>query len=470
MSSSRLQRLLWLVPRLPDLAATLMAWKLDRQRYGERYERAVDEVAQRQQWSADRMRAYVDERLRRIVGIATTQTRYYRELFQRLRLASTDIRTVADLAKLPIVEKPVMRANPAAFVNQSIPPRRIYTKSTSGTTGSPLKLYRTEALSQVNFAFFEARCRRTAGMRFGREPFVMLGAQAVAPPERTRPPFWCYNYLHKQLYMSSFHLAERFLGHYVQELQRGRYRAALGFPSSLYLVGRYALDHGLAPPQLGVAITSSEMLLDYQRPVIEQGLGCRVFDQYGCGEYCVFAAQGRDGHMYVSPDYGVLEVVDPDGSPVPPGTVGDLVCTSLINETQLFIRYRVGDRGALSPERSPDRPAFPILQSIDGRSNKALVTCDGRRVTRLGQALSGVAHIRECQFVQEDWDRVVVRVVPGPGYTPDDGAAICANLARWIGAIPTEVVLVDAIERTSGGKFEAIVCRLTEEQLARGPG
>jgi phenylacetate-CoA ligase len=459
-------RLVWAVRGLPDLAATVQGWRLGRQRFGPVFRVALAEIIARESWSPERMAAYVDEQLRALVRLAATRVPYYRALFRRLGLHPDDIRTVTDLTCLPVLEKQVVRETPELLVDETLAPAELRRGSTSGTTGTPLRLFHTDRTIQLNYAYYHARCLRVAGIEFGRRPYVMLGGRRLVPPGRSKPPFWCYNYAWKQLYMSSYHLSRSHLGAYVAELRRRPYCGIMGFPSSLYALAQYVLEHGEEPLRLGTATTSGEMLYPEHRAVIERGLGVRVFDQYGCNECAVFAVEGPDGQMYVSPDYGIVEVLGADGQPLPAGEVGELVCTSLINHTQVFLRYRIGDRGALEPSRSPDRPAFPILRRLEGRSNAALVLRDGRRITRLGPALSGVAHIRECQIVQEDWDRFCVRIVPARGYQPHDGEQICRNLTGYLGPVDVRVVLEEQIERTRGGKFETLVCRLTPEQLA----
>ena len=94
----------------------------------------------------------------------------------------------------------------------------------------------------------------------------------------------------------------------MRELRRRPYHAIMGFPSSLYLLARCTLEQDVPPLRFEVAITSGELLMPEQREVIERAFGCRVSDQYGCSENCVFAAQCPEGSMHVSPDFGVLEV------------------------------------------------------------------------------------------------------------------------------------------------------------------
>ncbi|MBI5289384.1 MAG: phenylacetate--CoA ligase family protein [Chloroflexi bacterium] len=458
--SSNLVRSILTMPGLADAAATFSAWRLARRRYGAVYRRLVPLVEQRGGGSAERLEDHVRSALAELVRHAAAHVPHYRERFNREGIDPASIRAAEDLAQLPLLTKQDIQANPRAFLDERIPLRRFARLATSGTTGAPLQLYRTDEAAQTSFAFFEARCRRPAGMEFGRLPFIMMGGRLVAPATRTRPPFWAYNHAWKQLYLSSYHLSDRNLPHYVRELRRRPYHAILGYPSSLHALARFMIDAGETPLALRCAITSSETLFDHQRHDIERAFGCRVFDQYGAGELCVFAAECAQGAMHLSRDYGLMEVLDEAGRPAAQGHVGDLVCTSLINFGQVFIRYRIGDRGALTDRRCPCGSALPIIERLEGRVDEVLMTPDGRRIGRLDPVFKGVAHVRECQIVQETLDGFLVRVVPGAGYKDEDGEQIRRNLADRVGAARISVECVERIERTASGKFPAVISRV----------
>ncbi|UCF34781.1 MAG: phenylacetate--CoA ligase family protein [Phycisphaerales bacterium] len=463
-------RMVWAMPALRDLAATLKGLQLHHERYGRRYREIIEEIQDRDTWSREKLLAYQAERLRSLIRHAAAHVPYYRNLFGRLGLSAEHIQGIQDLPKLPILEKRVLREDPFCLMDEREERSRLITEETSGTTGTPLRIYKTRESLQANYAYYEARCRQVAGMEFGKDPFVMLGVRQVAPIERTRPPFWCYNYVWKQLYMSVYHLSDQYLGAYCRELRGRPYRAVLGYPSSIYAVARYVLEAGKPKFDFKAALTSAETLYDEQRSVIEEAFGCRVYDQYGCSENCAFAAECREGRMHISPEYGVVEVVDQQGRVVPPGVQGDLICTGLVNFGQVLIRYRIGDTGALSAEACPCGSPLPVLGRLEGRTDQLLITRDGRRIARFDPVLKDVERVKECQIVQDDLDLFRIRLVPAAGYGKADGERVVQNLIEYIGDARIELVIEDSIERAASGKFIASVCNLTKEQIRSACG
>ena len=85
-----------------------------------------------------------------------------------------------------------------------------------------------------------------------------------------------------------------------------------------------------------------------------------------------------------------------------------------------FIRYRIGDRGRLTRRACPCGRPTPLLESVSGRSMEAFVRSDGAIVSPLAfvrtvRLLAEPALIDRVQFVQEDYARVTVRLVPARG-------------------------------------------------------
>jgi phenylacetate-CoA ligase len=259
--------------------------------------------------------------------------------------------------------------------------------------------------------------------------------------------------------MSVFHLSPGYLSYYCREIKKRPYHAIMGYPSALHTLAQYILDTGENGFQFRTAVTSGEVLHAHHRRVIQQALGCRVFDQYGCTEICVFAAQCHEGSMHISPDYGVLEVVDERDKPVPVGTTGQIICTGLVNDAHVLIRYRLGDRGALSNEPCRCGSPLPVLKSIEGRTGDVFVLPDGRRLGILGDEMYGVTSVAEWQLIQEAPDLFTVRVVPAKGYRKADGDQILKNLGHDLPGVTIHIETVPAIERGPGGKRALYVSR-----------
>jgi phenylacetate-CoA ligase len=136
------------------------------------------------------------------------------------------------------------------------------------------------------------------------------------------------------------------------------------------LVAERHMHAGLA---LRIALTGSERWGEATRERIESLLGVRTFDLYGLTELwgggVGVECDQHDGiHLWT--DFFHLEVVDPDTlEPVPAGTPGEIVVTTLDKEATPLIRYRTRDLSYLYPTPCPCGSPYPRIGRIMGRSD-----------------------------------------------------------------------------------------------------
>ncbi len=120
--------------------------------------------------------------------------------------------------------------------------------------------------------------------------------------------------------------------------------------------------------------TSSEVLTDETRRLVKSAWGDEPFNQYGATETADIAAEYKVcRHMHLFEDLVIVEVVDENHRPVPPGTDGTkLLVTTLFSRTQPLIRYELNDSVRLSTESCSSGLPFTILESIEGRVEEIL--------------------------------------------------------------------------------------------------
>jgi phenylacetate-CoA ligase len=360
------------------------------------------------------------------------------------------------LSCFPLLEKQVIRESPGELVDPRTPTRRRVIISTSGSTGTPLRITSTVRARRLNYAFFDEYLG-SLGIGTGARK-ATIGARMIVPGEQTSPPFWVQSLVQPALYLSSYHVSERNLPHYIMALKRFQPEFIDCFPSAGSLIAQHLQRTGDKIEGLKAVLTSSETLTDTYRQNLEQGFGCPVYDQYGCAEMAVFAGQCRNGRYHVRPDYGVLEILA-DGKPAAVGEEGELICTGLVNPAMPLIRYRIGDQAVWSGVSCTCGLNTPILEGILGRRDDAVVTPDGRRISRLGHTFHGVP-VLESQIVQDEVGHVTICVVPAQGFRKEHEAAMLTAIRTRLGeALSVEVKRVSQIGRGPGGKLRTVVSR-----------
>ncbi|MCZ7551714.1 MAG: hypothetical protein M5U05_03870 [Anaerolineales bacterium] len=434
-------------------------------RFSGQYSRLVREYRARERWSSDQFSAYQRDHLIRLL-LQARQSPYYRSILDQLEFQSA--RSPEEvLPEIPLLSKEVLREQPQNLLTESQIPRRTLIFKSSGTTGTPTEIYYTPEFHALELAVPEARNLGWAGLS-SRDRRVMFGVRKVCRYDQDRPPFWRFSPAENMAYASIYHLSPRYLPDYLRFLREYRPAIIMGYPSALYTVARFALEHDDLPAPARGVFTTSETVTVENRRVIEEAWQCKIYDRYGAVEGCLFAAQCEFGRYHVSPEVGIIEILDPHGQPCAPGEMGEVICTGLQNALQPLIRYRIGDVARWAVDQDcACRRQMPILEAIEGRFEDLCLTPDGREMLRFDTVFKGVTDIREAQVVQKAVDHFVIHVVPSNGFNRDDVDQLTHNFRLHAGDVPVEIVPVSEIPRSPSGKFRAVICEIPEAEKRR---
>ena len=453
-------QLLAMYHRLPassrSMVASLRGWYLNRWRYSAESARLVDEALDRDQWSPAQWQAWRAERLAFILHSAATRVPYYRD-YWAARRRQGDNASWEQLENWPVLDKERVRAIPRAFLADDCHPRRMFAERTSGTTGTPLEIWRSRSTIERLYALATARTRGWDDIPPGAR-WARLGGQLVVPVRQRRPPFWVWNWAMRQLYMSSYHLGPDLIPHYLDALVRYRVIYLAGYPSAIHALAQQSLRAGRRDLRMAAVYTNAEALYPDQRRTISAAFQCPVRETYGMAETVAGASECAEGRLHQWPESGYVEV-QPDG---------EFICTGLLNPDMILIRYRVGDRGRLAAQPEGGRCAcgrtLPVIGGIEGRADDMLLTRDGRAAPQLDIVFDGIATIREAQIIQERLDFVRVRVAPAPGFSAAHAQSITTGVRERMGQVQVVIDQVDFIPRTANGKLRAVVCNLSAEE------
>jgi len=145
------------------LGASLHGYYLRWWRYGKDTEKLVEEALERDTWTEPQWRSWQEERLAYILHRAATKVPYYRDQWQKRR-ASGDKASWDYLENWPILEKETVRQYPEQFIDDDKNPHKMYVDHTSGTTGTPLKIYLSRKTIHQWYALYETRIRKWHGV------------------------------------------------------------------------------------------------------------------------------------------------------------------------------------------------------------------------------------------------------------------------------------------------------------------
>lgn len=415
--------------------------------------RPVDSYVRRlQDWERlepaafQRLRA---ERLARALSYARDRVPLYRSGLWRQALRHGDGQP---LSAWPLLERETIQSRGPELLAHPVSGDRFF-RLTSGSSGMPLGVGMDPDAAAWAWAS-DLRGLLWHGIRVGARCLSFRGRHEHAFKE------WIRN--HRA--MGAADLSEPRLTEAVHFLQRAKPTYVWGFVSAVVELARHASQ--IAPdaerPLAPFAKVHGEMLYPHQRREIEDGLGARVIETYGCNEMGTVAYECPSGSLHVFSEHVEVEIMN-DGVPADPGEMGEIILTCTTNRVMPLVRYRIGDRGRLSPHPCRCGLPHPVISGIEGRVSDVLLTATGARVhgtAVLGGLLKHVhakapaTAIRQVLFEQHDQQTWTVLVQPGVGF----GDAVATDLAESVKAFfgqqcRVRVQPVPHIPREPSGKF-----------------
>lgn len=396
---------------------------------------------------------------------------YYRNIFSRLGVSEEKIRkenTLYLLQSLPFLEKETLRNQTAQIVSTNPVRKTCGVINTSGTTGTPMSIEFDAESKQCTYAEW----RRYYDWLGLPEKFrsVRFSGRIIVDPGANQAPFWVYNAIYSQLFMSTYHLSDKNMKAYIRKLNYFKPEFLDGFPSAFYILALYILGNDMELQFKPIAIsTTAETLFDHQREMIEKAFGCKVYNQYASSEGSPWIVECKEGHYHLWTDTGVFEFIDQkdngDGT-----VIAEMVVTSFRNFKTPLIRYRIGDYVSRYKEEQTCSCGshYPMIHSVIGRQDDILYTLEKGRVGRLDPAFKGLSDIKKSKIIQKAIDHIEVLLVPDKNYRPIIGDKLLDNLHDRLGKdINIKLIETDEIPFGKNGKFKSVERQFSIEEYEK---
>jgi phenylacetate-CoA ligase len=418
------------------------------------------------------MRRETDAALVRVLGFAAENVPYYARLFRTRGIDPAGIGGVSGLPAIPVLTKQDLLAAGNELLARKLPPGDGLWGwfSSSGTTGRPARVLQT-GRSNLNFTFMVQR--RMRWHRFdpqGTLATIRLASQAPVDGRGKRIADGAHLRLAKWLYAGTFfqtgpHLFFNVTNPVEQQLEwlaRMRPDYVQAYSESLeHLV--LACNGEWPAKSVRKFNAISEQLTPSMRRLIERATGAPVEQGYGLNEIGIVATRCAAGRYHVHLEHCIVEIVDADGMPCAEGQAGRVVVTALCNAAMPLLRYDTGDVARAADGPCPCGRTLPAFGEIVGRYSRIAFLPEGTlgRVGALREALETMpprlAHnLRQFQVHQFRDGRFELRLVTAGPLAGDFDVSVRQAWAAscGTGATALDIVLVDAIPRSPGGKYQ----------------
>jgi phenylacetate-CoA ligase len=300
---------------------------------------------------------------------------------------------------IPILQKKDIQRPLKELLSSSYQLHKLFRNNTSGSSGTPFFFAKnmeahalTWALANNRYAWHGIEHGKSLQARFYGIPLsgIKFYKEKVKDLIANRIRFPVFN------------LTDEKLEEFIEVFRKRKINYINGYTSSLVYFADYCVQRGVilkeVCPSLQVCFPTSEMVSKEDRIIMERGFGVKVVNEYGCAEIDIIAFEDLHGDWIISNENIYIEIVDDDGNILPEGQEGRILITSLTNKAMPFIRYELGDIGAISKRK---RGNHQILEKLIGRTNEFAFLPSGRKVPALTFYYITKTLIKENSMVKE---------------------------------------------------------------------
>ncbi len=312
------------------------------------------------------------ERLQKTIHLLYESIPYYKKKFKELRVKPEDIKTLADIKKLPFTTKDDLRKNAPFGMMATSLDNCVELHASSGTTGVPVTTCYTRGDLDV-WSEVMARCLSMAGLT--KKDIL----QNPIPYGTFTGAF-------------GFHYGAQKIGALVIPSGKGQSERQIklmeyygttflsGVASYAIRLGQVSMDMGIDPKHLKVrnGLFGAEMFTHGLKKRIMETWDMDVHDIYGLTEMCgpgVSTDCDQHDGLHLWEDHFLVECVDPlTLEPVGVEEEGEIVLTTITKEGMPLLRYRTRDIAILYDQAICSCGRTHVRHSmIKGRSDDMVI-------------------------------------------------------------------------------------------------
>jgi phenylacetate-CoA ligase len=413
-----------------------------------------------QWWGHERLRAQQWDRVREIVAYATRHCPYYEKRLAEVGV-SANLRDWDDFRRIPVLTKQDIREQGLGLLSKEFAREDLVESRTGGSTGKALTLYCDKQCQELRNAA-AMRSDQWAGWDIGMKVAAVWGNPPVADTVKKKLRNLL---LDRFMYLDTMQIDETSVMRFVREWRREKPKVLFGHSHSLFILATFLrkLDiHDLQPQGI---ISTSMMLLDSERRVIEEVFRCKVTNRYGCEEVSLIACQCEKGDgLHLNLDHVLVEFLRDDGTQAASGEEANIIVTELVNRGMPLIRYQVEDLGVPGTRNCACGRRLPIMERVVGRRADFLKRPDGSLVAGVSlveRTLTAIPGIEQMQLIQDSANEIQAKLVTDGQWTQSSEAALRQELHSVFGGqVAIDIARVAKLDQTVAGKFRFAICNI----------
>lgn len=383
-----------------------------------------------------------DEDVKRILEYCKQNIPFYKEI------------TGTGLTDFPVINKQIFKQEgqnclSSEFVGQ----KGLYIAQTSGSTGTPLKVYVDRERKNRSRAELIIM-NNSFGWKVGERYFhIRNWQQGISFPSKLK------RIIQNLVPVPTGNFDKEKKDCLIKQLKRGNNNVIVGYSSSVCDFTNYCIKTNQANDlKIKLIICDSDELTDINKNRIEQIFNCDVVNRYSNEENGLLGYSFKgDNSFHINTASIRMELLKIDSNEyVDKGEIGRVVITDLYNRAMPLIRYDTGDLGITF-----DNPCdVHVLNKLVGRISDYLLAINGRKIyePEICAVFETLSDIEKYQLIQTNRNEILVKYV-------GDSEKCETIIKQWLNTIVGDGVIVtfkqcEDISKQKSGKYKTIINEL----------
>jgi phenylacetate-CoA ligase len=364
-----------------------------------------------------------------------------------------------NLFSFPVINKLTIQQRKEDFkaIMSSLPeaPQKIYTKRTSGSTGTPFEVLMDQR--KVNRRIAELKYFMNLNGYNSHENMIQLRYWSHLKKPKLQ------QFRENIIPFNTSNFNEARLLELCNLIKKNKTISIFGYASSITRFVEFAVKNNIKLPSLKVITAGAEALPESTRVLVNKHMSCSIFSQYGNQENGIL---GQESHMkdasknrlylnHASYFFEILKL-DTDES-ANYGELGRIVVTDLFNYAQPLIRYDTGDTGIML-EKDNYSNGYPFLKALFGRRIDLIFDIHNNPINPLEffAFFLNYQNINQWQFIQRGYNDYLLKLNVKPSFLIKD---CLGGIKRLLGGdtVSIQVEYVDNIPVVASGKYKSVI-------------
>jgi phenylacetate-CoA ligase len=330
----------------------------------------------------------VQQSLDKLLSFASSTTEFYKQYSKK------------NITDFPVINKSIIRENTDSFISSQYKKEELIAVVTSGSTGTPFKVYHDKKKRQRNTADTMVFSKK-AGFELGHRLYYFKIWNKIN--QKSSFSSWSQNIVPYNV----FDLSDDAIKNLIDKLNNDKSTIGfLAYASAYDAFCRYLDTHKYKPLKANVKsiIAMSESLNDFSKENMKKYFGATCVSRYSNVENGIIAQQDMDGSYEYTINFAsyYVEILQLDNDEACEyGEPGRIVITDLYNFGMPMIRYDTGDVGAMK-EKMMSNKMVPVLEKIEGRKMDMVFSTTSDLVSSftITNTMWKYTELKQYQFIQ----------------------------------------------------------------------